>query len=69
MPIFKALASITAWVLFIGACVGMLGTSISYWVGVGGAEPPSLLFQFGWLFSAAQLTMAVVVMRLRQHME
>ena len=70
MPnIFKALASITAWVLFIGGCIGMLGTSISYWVGVGAAEPPSLLYQFGWLFGAAQLTMAVVVMRLRQKME
>ncbi len=69
MPVFKGLASITAWILFIGGCIGMLGTTIGYWVGVGVAEPPSLLYQFGWLFSAAQLTMAVVVMRLRQKME
>ena len=70
MPqIFKALASITAWILFIGGCIGTLGTTVSYWAIVGGAEPPSLLYQFGWLFSAAQLTLAVVVMILRQKME
>ncbi len=69
MPnIFKALASITAWILFLGGCIGILSTSISWTIG-GVTEPPTLYQQFGWLFSAAQLTMAVVVMILRQKME
>ncbi len=69
MPnIFKALASITAWVLFLGGLVGIFSTSIAWMIG-GVAEAPTLYQQFGWLFSAAQLTMAVVVMRLRQKME
>ena len=71
MPIFKALASIIAWVLFIFAWI--IGLSV-YFHGIiigdiYGTAPPSMST---WAGSAVALGFgvgAVVVMRLRQKME
>ncbi len=70
MPnIFKALASISVWILFVGGCLGMLFTSISAAINVDVASPPDLAHLAGWGVSGVQLTLAVVVMKLRQKME
>ena len=70
MPnIFKALATITAWILFVGGCLGMLFTSISASFNVDVASPPDLAHLAGWGVSGVQLTLAVVVMILRKKLE
>jgi len=70
-PIFKALASITAWTLFILAWV--MGLSV-FLVGIitgrlYGAEPPPLVMPVSFAVALAYAVSAVVVMRLRQKME
>ena len=68
-PIFKALASIAAWILFIGGCISILTTTIN-WIVLGGfiGEPPTAAFM-GWGLGAVDLVLSAVVMRLRQKME
>ena len=67
-PIFKALASITAWILFVWGCVTILSATVGYYVGVGLHSPtPAVLASWG--VGTAELVLAVVVMRLRQKME
>ena len=72
MPsIFKALASITAWILFIGGCLGMISRAIVWFADTGftgtGTDMAQLSLQF--VFIAIWFVAAVVVMRLRQKME
>ena len=70
MPsIFKALASIAAWVLFIGGCVSVLTTTAN-WVVLGSfiGEPPLGAF-LGWGLRAVNLALAAVVMKLSHLME
>jgi len=65
MPIFKALASIVAWALFIFGSLSLLagfGRII-----VGSPELDLLSNYFG--FGVGSLVLSVVVMRLRQKME
>ncbi len=70
MPnIFKALASIAAWILFIGGCLGMLLTSISASINVGIGSPADMAHIVGWGSSGVQITLAVVIMILRKKME
>ncbi len=72
MPsIFKTLASATAWILFVGGCLGMISRAIVWLTVTGftgtGTEMAQLSLQF--VFIAIWLVAAVVVMRLRQQME
>ena len=72
MPdIFKALASITAWVLWVSGMV--MGFSIfihGIMLGVlYGPEPPPMAMMVGFAVALAFGVGAVVVMRLRQKME
>ena len=69
-PIFKALATITAWVLFISGLINALSTFLMGIItgNLYGGEPPIHLPIF-FLVAVAQLVLAVVVMRLRQKME
>jgi hypothetical protein len=70
MPgIFKALASITVWILFIWGCVSILSTTACYYVNIGIMNPPTMTHYMGWGVGTAQLILAVVAMRLRQKME
>ena len=72
MPqIFKALASITAWVLFVLAWVIGLSSFISGVVtgGLYGTEPPPMELPVFFALSLAFAFLAVVVMRMRQKME
>jgi len=41
MPhIFKPLATITAWILFINGCLGMIGSVLARLAGEAGLAPP-----------------------------
>ncbi len=69
MAIFKALASIAAWILFIGGCLGLI-SRVVVWLtvtGFTGTETSQLTTDF--VSIAVWLVAAVVVMRLRQKME
>jgi len=68
-PIFKALATITAWILFISACITMFMTTLNWAVLVGFIGRPGPDGWAGWGLAAATFVLAVVVMRLRQKME
>jgi hypothetical protein len=69
-PIFKALATITAWALFISGWINALSTFLSGIItgNLYGAEPPMQLPVF-FLVAIAQWVSAVVVMILRKKME
>ena len=68
-PIFKALATITVWVLFICGCITILSTTVCYYVNIGIVNPPTPTHFIGWGLGAAELVLAVVVMKLRQMLE
>ena len=70
-PIFKALASITAWALFIlGWVTGLSTLMMGITTGcLYGSEPPPMVLAAMFALGAAELVLAVVVMRLRQKME
>ncbi len=68
MSIFKALASIVAWLLFVGGCLGLI-SRIIVWLtvtGFTGTDTSQLTTDF--LSIAVWLVASVVVMRLRQKM-
>ena len=63
-PIFKALASITVWILFINGCVGIIGSAVSRLI-MGEAPGPMI----AWVIATTSLILAVVAMKLRQMLE
>ena len=69
MPqIFKALASIGAWILFIGGCVTILITIITLFA--GGVGEREWMHTVAFLFIAViSIIASVVAMKLRQVME
>ena len=70
MPnIFKALASITVWILFIVGCLGLISRVIVWLTETGftGTDTSQLTMDF--LVIAVLLVASVVVMILRQKME
>ena len=69
--IFKALASITAWTLFIASWVTALTTMVSSIAGgcMFGTEPPPMVVPVFYLVALAEAVSAVVVMILRKKME
>lgn len=69
MPIFKALASIVAWLLFIFGCLGLISRAIVWLTVTGftGTDTSQLTTDF--VAIAILLVASVVVMRLRQKME
>jgi len=60
-PVFKALASIVAWILFVLGCAGV----IRYYVTVGMGEPMMAIIAI----AVACFILSVCAMRLRQKME
>ena len=68
-PIFKALATISAWVLFIFACLNLLGSMWGYLAGGPIGQTPAQNFIGLWALSAACFILAVVAMKLRQMLE
>ena len=65
---FKALASITVWILFLGGCVLGIMATLGYFIHVGFGRPEPANFM-GWAIAAADLFLSVVAARLRQMME
>ena len=68
-PIFKALASITVWVLFIWGCVAILSTTVCYYVHTGIGNAPTLATLASWGVGTTQLILSVCAMKLRQMLE
>ena len=69
MPnIFKALASITAWILFLGGCLGVLFAMIA-WIGTTDITEVNTAITIDFLVAAVTLVSGVVVMRLRKGLE
>jgi hypothetical protein len=66
MPsIFKALATITVWILFVDGCVGVLFVCGGVAHSVGGTP----LIIGAWVASILSLIFAVVAMKLRKMLE
>ncbi len=68
MAIFKALASITAWLLFIVGCVALISRVIVWLAETGFAGTDTSQLAMDFLVITAMLVASVVVMRLRQNM-
>ncbi len=69
MPnIFKALASVTAWVLFIGGCFSLVIATIT-WATMTDIFEANTALAINFLVIVVWLVGGVVVMRLRQKME
>ncbi len=66
---FKALATITVWVLFIWGCVTILSTTIGYYVNIGIGNPPTVAIYMGWGLGTAELILSVCTMKLRQMLQ
>lgn len=71
-PIFKALATITAWTLFVlGWIILLVGVLIM--PGVGGVffagTPPPVIFWIALAAAVATLILSVAAMKLRQMLE
>ena len=70
MPqIFKALASISAWILFIFGCITLLGSMWGYLSSGPIGRTPAYDFVGLWAVGAACFILAVVAMKLRQMLE
>ncbi len=68
---FKGLATITAWILFIGGCLGLISRAIVWFTVTGFTGTGSAMEQLStqFVFIAIWFVAAVVVMSLRQKME
>lgn len=65
MPsIFKALATIVAWILFVNGCLGIILPGIARLAGETGLDAP-----IAWGVGVISLIAAVGAMKLRQMME
>ncbi len=70
MPqIFKALASITVWILFVSGCLALISRAVVWLTVIGfvGTDTSQLAVDFFVII--ALFVASVVVMRLRQKME
>jgi len=68
-PIFKALASIAAWILFVWGCIIILGATVDYYVRIGIWHEPTLAHMASWAVSVGALILSVCAMKLRQMLE
>ncbi len=69
-PIFKALASITVWILFIFGCLSLLGGfGRTFGASVGMESPELSLVSAYFGYGILSLVLSVVTMKLRQMLE
>ena len=68
-PVFKALAGITVWILFIFGCIAMFVPTLNWAISVGFLGKPHPAMFAGWGLGSAQLILSVVAAKLRQMME
>ncbi len=70
MPqIFKTLASITAWILFVSGCVALISRAIVWFAEIGFAGTDTSQLAIDFFVIIALFVASVVVMILRQKME
>ncbi len=67
-PIFRALATITAWILFIGGCFSFVIATITWATKTDLLEADTAI-TINFLVIVVWFVAGVVVMRLRQKME
>jgi len=63
-PVFKTLASITVWILFINGCIAIIASPIVR-IATGEVLGPMA----AWAIGVTSLILAVVAMKLRQTLE
>ena len=63
-PIFKALVTIAAWILFVNGCLGIILPGVSRLAGEAGLGAPIV-----WGVGVVSLIASVVAMKLRQTLE
>ncbi len=69
MPsIFKALASTTAWILFVSGCLALISRAV-VWLDMGFTSPETSQLAVDFFVVIALFVASVVVMILRQKME
>ena len=68
-PVFKTLASVTVWILFLSGCITVSVTTLNWLVIVGLIGTPDVAAFMGWGLGTAQLVLSVVAARSRQMME
>ncbi len=66
---FKALASIVAWLLFVFGCLGLISRVIVWLTATGFAGTDTSQLAMDFLVITVMLVASVVVMILRQKME
>ncbi len=70
MPsIFKALASITAWILFVSGCLALISRAVVWLTVIGFTGPDTSQLAMDFFVVIALFVASVVVMILRQKME
>lgn len=69
MTIFKALASVVAWLMFVVGCVGLISRIIVWLTETGFAGSDTSQLTMDFVAIAVWLVGSVVVMRLRQKMD
>ena len=71
-PVFKALATVVAWILFVFGCLALLagfGRIVGLVLGLA-SVPPSVNLMAGYFgIGIISLILSVVAMRLRQKLE
>ncbi len=66
---FKLLASIAAWILFVWGVITIVSATIGYYTTIGIGQPPTMTIQISWGLGSVELVLAVVVMRLKQQLD
>lgn len=70
MPtIFKALASITVWILFVIGCLGLVVPTVGWAIKGDLLTPPATILVFMWSAGIASFILAVCAMKLRHMLE
>ncbi len=70
MPsIFKALATVTAWILFVSGCVTLISRAIVWLTVIGFAGTDTEQLAMDFFVVIALLVAGVVVMKLRKTLE
>jgi len=71
-PIFKALATVTVWILFVFGCLLLLMPSVMGTIGgifFRPGVPPPLLLYIAYGLGVASLILSVCAMKLRKMLE
>jgi len=68
-PVFKALASTVAWILFIIGCLGLVVPTVGWAIKGDLLAPPATILVFIWSAGIASFILSVCAMKLRKMLE